>query len=78
MLPFTVDQFFEVRHAVLMMSYTHEIVTPVVTGRFQHSSYRRGCRDRRSRTVRNYLSNTIGKLGARNRLDAIRIAEDAG
>jgi len=29
-------------------------------------------------TVRNYLSNTIGKLGARNRLDAIRIAEDAG
>jgi two-component system, NarL family, response regulator DesR len=29
-------------------------------------------------TVRNYLSTTIGKLGARNRLDAIRIAEDAG
>ena len=29
-------------------------------------------------TVRNYLSNTIGKLGARNRLDAIRIAEEAG
>ncbi|MGH7711979.1 MAG: helix-turn-helix domain-containing protein [Gemmatimonadaceae bacterium] len=29
-------------------------------------------------TVRNYLSNTIGKLGARNRLDAICIAEDAG
>ena len=29
-------------------------------------------------TVRNDLSNTIGKLGARNRLDAIRIAEDAG
>ena len=29
-------------------------------------------------TVRNYLSNTISKLGARNRLDAIRIAEDAG
>jgi two-component system response regulator DesR len=29
-------------------------------------------------TVRNYLSNAIGKLGARNRLDAIRIAEDAG
>jgi two-component system response regulator DesR len=29
-------------------------------------------------TVRNYLSNTIGKLGARNRLDAIRIADDAG
>jgi len=29
-------------------------------------------------TVRNYLSNTISKLGARNRMDAIRIAEDAG
>ncbi|MEP6730171.1 MAG: response regulator transcription factor [bacterium] len=29
-------------------------------------------------TVRNYLSNAIGKLGAQNRLDAIRIAEDAG
>jgi len=29
-------------------------------------------------TVRNYLSNAIGKLDARNRLDAIRIAEDAG
>ena len=29
-------------------------------------------------TVRNYLSNAIGKLGARNRLDAIRIAEQAG
>jgi two-component system response regulator DesR len=29
-------------------------------------------------TVRNYLSNAIGKLGARNRLDAIRIARDAG
>jgi two-component system, NarL family, response regulator DesR len=29
-------------------------------------------------TVRNYLSNTIAKLGARNRVDAIRIAEDAG
>jgi two-component system, NarL family, response regulator DesR len=29
-------------------------------------------------TVRNYLSNTISKLGARNRLDAIRIAEDSG
>ena len=29
-------------------------------------------------TVRNYLSNSIGKLRARNRLDAIRIAEDAG
>jgi len=29
-------------------------------------------------TVRNYLSNTMSKLGARNRLDAIRIAEDSG
>jgi two-component system, NarL family, response regulator DesR len=29
-------------------------------------------------TVRNYLSNAIGKIGARNRLDAIRIARDAG
>jgi two-component system response regulator DesR len=29
-------------------------------------------------TVRNYLSNSIAKLGARNRLDAIRTAEDAG
>ncbi|MFD8494174.1 DNA-binding response regulator [Amycolatopsis sp. NPDC059657] len=29
-------------------------------------------------TVRNYLSNGIGKLGARNRIDAIRIARDAG
>src|SRR5215211_5930522 len=31
-----------------------------------------------SATVRNYLSNAIAKLGARNRLDAIRIARDAG
>jgi two-component system, NarL family, response regulator DesR len=29
-------------------------------------------------TVRNYLSNAIAKLAARNRLDAIRIARDAG
>lgn len=29
-------------------------------------------------TVRNYLSVTIGKLRARNRLDAVRIARDAG
>jgi two-component system, NarL family, response regulator DesR len=29
-------------------------------------------------TVRNYLSNAISKTGARNRLDAIRIAGDAG
>jgi len=29
-------------------------------------------------TVRNYLSNAIGKLGARNRMDAVRIAEEAG
>lgn len=31
-----------------------------------------------SGTVRNYLSTVIGKLGARNRLDAIRIAREAG
>jgi two-component system response regulator DesR len=29
-------------------------------------------------TVRNYLSNAMAKLGARNRLDAIRIAREAG
>jgi two-component system response regulator DesR len=29
-------------------------------------------------TVRNYLSNAIGKVGARNRIDAIRIARNAG
>jgi two-component system, NarL family, response regulator DesR len=29
-------------------------------------------------TVRNYLSNAITKVGARNRIDAIRIARDAG
>jgi two-component system, NarL family, response regulator DesR len=29
-------------------------------------------------TVRNYLSNAITKLDARNRIDAIRIARDAG
>ncbi|MGW7681683.1 response regulator transcription factor [Kribbella sp. NPDC054772] len=29
-------------------------------------------------TVRNYLSHAITKVGARNRLDAIRIAQDAG
>jgi two-component system, NarL family, response regulator DesR len=29
-------------------------------------------------TVRNYLSNAIAKTGARNRIDAIRIAVDAG
>lgn len=29
-------------------------------------------------TVRNYLSNAIGKVGGRNRMDAIRIARDAG
>jgi two-component system, NarL family, response regulator DesR len=31
-----------------------------------------------SATVRNYLSNAITKTGARNRIDAIRIARDAG
>lgn len=29
-------------------------------------------------TVRNYLSNAINKVGGRNRIDAIRIARDAG
>jgi two-component system response regulator DesR len=29
-------------------------------------------------TVRNYLSYAITKTGARNRIDAIRIARDAG
>lgn len=29
-------------------------------------------------TVRNYLSNSISKTGARNRIDALRIARDAG
>jgi hypothetical protein len=29
-------------------------------------------------TVRNYLSSAIGKIGARNRLDAIRIANRSG
>lgn len=31
-----------------------------------------------STTVRNYLSNAIAKLNARSRIDAIRLAEDAG
>jgi hypothetical protein len=29
-------------------------------------------------TVRNYLSNALAKLDARNRIDAIRKAQDAG
>jgi two-component system response regulator DesR len=29
-------------------------------------------------TVRNYLSNAMGKVGARNRIDAIRITREAG
>jgi two-component system response regulator DesR len=29
-------------------------------------------------TVRSYLSNAITKVGARNRIDAIRIARNAG
>jgi two-component system response regulator DesR len=29
-------------------------------------------------TVRNYLSNAIGKVGAQNRIEAIRIAREAG
>jgi two-component system, NarL family, response regulator DesR len=31
-----------------------------------------------SATVRNYLSNALSKLGARNRLEALRIARNAG
>jgi two-component system response regulator DesR len=31
-----------------------------------------------SGTVRNHLSAVIGKLGARNRADAVRIAHDKG
>jgi two-component system response regulator DesR len=31
-----------------------------------------------STTVRNYMSNAITKVGARNRIEAIRIAQDAG
>jgi two-component system response regulator DesR len=31
-----------------------------------------------STTVRNYLSSAIDKVGGRNRIDAIRIARDAG
>jgi two-component system response regulator DesR len=31
-----------------------------------------------SATVRNYLSNAISKVGAHNRLDAIRISRNAG
>lgn len=30
------------------------------------------------RTVRNHMSRIIGKVGARNRVDAIRIADDSG
>jgi two-component system, NarL family, response regulator DesR len=30
------------------------------------------------RTVRNHISRIIGKIGARNRVDAVRIADDAG
>jgi two-component system response regulator DesR len=29
-------------------------------------------------TVRNYLSNAIAKVGGRNRIDAIRLARNAG
>jgi two-component system, NarL family, response regulator DesR len=29
-------------------------------------------------TVRNYLSSAVTKLGARNRVDAIRVAREAG
>lgn len=29
-------------------------------------------------TVRNYLTSAVGKLGARNRIDAVRIATESG
>ncbi|WP_433152647.1 response regulator transcription factor [Actinomadura nitritigenes] len=29
-------------------------------------------------TVRNYLTSAVGKLGARNRIDAVRIAIESG
>lgn len=37
-----------------------------------------GCLYLTNGTVRNYLTSIVGKLGARNRVDAIRIAEEAG
>ncbi|WP_329043368.1 response regulator transcription factor [Streptomyces sp. NBC_00178] len=37
-----------------------------------------GCLYLSKGTVRNYLTAIVGKLGARNRIDAMRIAEDAG
>ncbi|MCX4884533.1 MULTISPECIES: DNA-binding response regulator [unclassified Streptomyces] len=37
-----------------------------------------GCLYLTKGTVRNYLTSIVGKLGARNRVDAIRIAEEAG
>ncbi|WP_433547536.1 response regulator transcription factor [Streptomyces sp. CA-294286] len=37
-----------------------------------------GCLYLSQGTVRNYLTSIVSKLGARNRIDAVRIAEDAG
>ncbi|MER0443340.1 response regulator transcription factor [Streptomyces sp. Edi4] len=37
-----------------------------------------GCLYLTGGTVRNYLTSIVSKLGARNRIDAIRIAEEAG
>ncbi|MEU1215016.1 DNA-binding response regulator [Streptomyces sp. NPDC005791] len=37
-----------------------------------------GCLYLSNGTVRNYLTAIVGKLGARNRIDAVRIAEEAG
>ncbi len=37
-----------------------------------------GCLYLTNGTVRNYLTSIVSKLGARNRIDAIRIAEEAG
>ncbi|MFG2885272.1 DNA-binding response regulator [Streptomyces sp. NPDC048297] len=37
-----------------------------------------GCLYLTKGTVRNYLTSIVGKLSARNRIDAVRIAEEAG
>jgi hypothetical protein len=48
-----------------------------MTPRFAASRTESACL-RSSATVRNHLSNAIAKVGGRNRIDAIRIARDAG
>jgi Bacterial regulatory proteins, luxR family len=58
---------------------SHLYITPVTTLQYvnDHPEIIDGVRLSPA-TVRNYLSNAIAKVGARNRLDAIRIASDAG